>query len=383
MTSDCAHYTGTYCLIGPFKMRQLTLQPERLLQIHQNYLCSQSSSQPTISVWSGKTQSGHVLRFVNFVASHFNSQRWEQYRQNPCDHILEQREQFMCLNVLPWAWDVLRSSFTPPRVQEPSECQRMDKRYEKLLLPLTSSSSLSALGQTVFEGSKHLLTYFTCGQTLLLTKSVIPAPLSEMENNTSEPAEDARRFSEHKFFYMIWVIFFGVILGIGGSLLENVQVNPMMKIFASGPFVIAVLTLNKIVLLRRFSITHMYVVASFIAIFTNYLGPPNPLKVLFVLAGLAFDAATLFRTKDLSYFNLICGHIAAALCGFSLSFLMTALLSRDLAFSLIPVFLIVGAIYIAMIFPISWIIWKTIIIKHPPSIVLQIRATIGQGSSNS
>lgn len=68
MTSDCAHYTGTYCLIGPFKMRQLTLQPERLLQIHQNYLCSQSSSQPTISVWSGKTQSGHVLRFVNFVA---------------------------------------------------------------------------------------------------------------------------------------------------------------------------------------------------------------------------------------------------------------------------------------------------------------------------
>jgi hypothetical protein len=104
----------------------------------------------------------------------------------------------------------------------------------------------------VFEGSKHLLTYFTCGQTLLLTKSVIPAPLSEMENNTSEPAEDARRFSEHKFFYMIWVIFFGVILGIGGSLLENVQVNPMMKIFASGPFVIAVLTLNKIVLCGAF-----------------------------------------------------------------------------------------------------------------------------------
>ena len=194
----------------------------------------------------------------------------------------------------------------------------------------------------------------------------------ELSANKPQPARD-----DNKFFYMIWVIFFGVVLGVGGSLLENVQVNPMAKIFASGPFVIVALSLNKLVLLRRFSITHMYVIASVIAIFTNYLGPPSPLKPLFILAGLSFDSGTMFRTDGLKYFNLVIGHLCAAITGFSLSFLMTALLSWDLARGLISIFLLVGGIYIVMIFPISWLVWRAIPIHNPPEIVSQIRATIG------
>ena len=210
---------------------------------------------------------------------------------------------------------------------------------------------------------------------------------SQISGETKAPTSehgDAERHGppdDGRFFYMIWVIFFGVALGVGGSLLENVQVSPMSKIFASGPFVIIALSLNKIVLLRRFSVAHMYIVASVIAIFTNYLGPPSPLKPLFILAGLSFDAGTLFRTHNLRYYNLVTGHMCSAVSGFGLSFLMTALLSWELARGLASVFLIVGGIYIVMIVPISWLVWKAIPVHNPPEIVTQIRATIGNSAT--
>jgi hypothetical protein len=113
---------------------------------------------------------------------------------------------------------------------------------------------------------------------------------------------------------LVYTVIFGVALAMGGSALEPI---PLFSVTFASPLVALLVTLDKMIVRTRLSVTGMYAVASPIAIFTTYLGPPSPLKLLFILAGLSFDAATLFRTGTrLKLRHLLLGHIAITITGF-------------------------------------------------------------------
>lgn len=80
--------------------------------------------------------------------------------------------------------------------------------------------------------------------------------------------------------------------------------DPLTRSIINGPIVAGLLIVSKLTLLRRFSTTLVIGIASFIAIFTTTFGPPNPYKVAFLLAGLAFDLGTFFRTRSIRPWNL-------------------------------------------------------------------------------
>lgn len=112
----------------------------------------------------------------------------------------------------------------------------------------------------------------------------------------------------------IYTVIFGVSLALGGSALEPF---PLFSVTFASPLVALLVTLDKLVVNTRFSVTAMYAIVVPIAIFTTYLGPPSPLKVLFILAGLSFDAGTLFRTGEkLRLRHLLLGHAAITVTGF-------------------------------------------------------------------
>lgn len=91
--------------------------------------------------------------------------------------------------------------------------------------------------------------------------------------------------SRARLYSLIWTVVFGVALALGGSFLEIIRI-PVLNVTMATFWVAILVTLNKLVLAQRLSVTRMYLVASIIAIFTPYLGPPSPLKPMLILAGL-------------------------------------------------------------------------------------------------
>ncbi|HYK02260.1 MAG TPA: hypothetical protein VE974_10920 [Thermoanaerobaculia bacterium] len=92
-----------------------------------------------------------------------------------------------------------------------------------------------------------------------------------------------------------------------------------MNITAASPWVALLITLNKVVVRRRWSVASMYAVAGTIAIFTTYLGPPTILKPLYIIAGAVFDLAT---RKKITQGRLILGHLWITLVGFAIFWLI-------------------------------------------------------------
>jgi hypothetical protein len=181
--------------------------------------------------------------------------------------------------------------------------------------------------------------------------------------------------SRENIFLIIWTVIFGTALAVGGSALEPLPL-PGLSVTAASPFVALMITLNKLVVFRRFSVTAMYAVAGTIAIFTTYLGPPTILKPLYVIAGLCFDAATLFRTENLRFWNIVLGHLAISVSGFFIFWLIILIMIPGSANAIGKLLLIAAPVHFGISVVIAWIVFRLIPPKNPPKNPPRIVATI-------
>jgi len=181
----------------------------------------------------------------------------------------------------------------------------------------------------------------------------------------------------NELYYLIWTVIFGVALAIGGSALEVFRI-PFLNATLATFWVAILITLNKIVIARPLSVTHMYIVASLISIFTAYLGPPSPLKPILIFAGFSFDLATRFRTTDIHLIDLIFGHFVVTITGFTLVWIIFRIHIPKIASTLIPIFLTAGAVHFIVSVFVSVIIIRLIPPKEPPQNIKHIRDQVNK-----
>lgn len=180
-------------------------------------------------------------------------------------------------------------------------------------------------------------------------------------------------FSQETVYTIIWTVIFGTALALGGSALEPFQI-PFLSITAASPYVALMVTLNKLVVFRRFSVTWMYAVAGVIAIFTTYLGPPTILKPLYILAGLAFDAATLFRVHKLRFWNIVCGHLAITVVGFAIFWAIFSIMVPGSSSVIAKALLVTGPVFFAVSVIVAFFVFRLVPLNNPPRLVANIRS---------
>ena len=193
-----------------------------------------------------------------------------------------------------------------------------------------------------------------------------------MNTSSQKPAQLRRE----NLYLVIWTVIFGTALALGGSVLEPVAV-PYISITLASPYVALMITLNKLVVFRRFSVTLMYCITAAIAVFTTYLGPPSILKPIFILAGLSFDFGTLFRTEKLKFWNIIIGHLLITVFGFlffGINFYVMVPKSID---AVIPVLIVAAPFHFGVSVLVAAIVYKFIPPNDPPDIVKAIRSQLG------
>ena len=177
-------------------------------------------------------------------------------------------------------------------------------------------------------------------------------------------------------YYLIYTVEFGVALAVGGGVLEPFAIPILLTSFAS-VWVCVLISLNKLVLQRQFSVMLMYCVASPIAMVTAYLGPPSPLKIIFIVAGLSFDLGSSLRTTTLKLRHLLLGHLAATITGFLFTWVIYYIHTPDLALKLKPIFLIASLSHFAISVLISCVLYKMIPPgSDAPEVVRRIRSHV-------
>lgn len=180
-------------------------------------------------------------------------------------------------------------------------------------------------------------------------------------------------------YYLIWIIMFGVFLALGGSFLEVVRL-PFFSVTLATFWVAILITLNKIVLCRKFSVTHMYIVGSIIAIFTAYLGPPSPFKPILILAGFSFDLGTRFKTENYKILDFIIGHLLATISGFSLVWILFRIHTPDLAPKLIDIFLVASVAHFITSIVVTFVMFRLLSPNNPPENIAHIRDQVNKNS---
>lgn len=178
-----------------------------------------------------------------------------------------------------------------------------------------------------------------------------------------------------RIFFIIWTVIFGVTLGLGGSVLEPFSI-PGMGVTAASFLVALMVTLNKLILLRPYSVTAMYAVVGLVSIFTTYLGPPSILKPLFVLAGLSFDAGTFFRTKNIRYWNIAVGHVIITITGFFFFWLNVAVMAPGSAKAVGAVLVAASPFHLGISLIIAYGVYEFIPPSDPPEMVQEVRSQV-------
>ncbi len=173
-------------------------------------------------------------------------------------------------------------------------------------------------------------------------------------------------------YYIIWTVIFGTTLGIGGGFFEAISIS-FLNITAASFLVAIIITLNKLVVSRKFSVTFMYLITGTIAIFTPYLGPPSVFKPLFFLAGLSFDAATLFRTDNIKLWNILFGHFVVTVVGFFLFWVNLSIMIPDSSEAVIPLLLAAAPFHFLVSIILGTLIFKLIPPMNPPKYVQNIK----------
>lgn len=194
----------------------------------------------------------------------------------------------------------------------------------------------------------------------------------------STPAEE-RRIPRTRFMFITYVAIFGVIWGIGTSILASaLPPDPITRGIFITWFEVMILFLTKLVVRHPLSVTIALLIASTISIFTFSFGPPNPYKPLFVVSGLAFDAGTLFRTKSLRYWNLVAGLVLYLLVIYPTFFLVIWLIDSAAAYSILPLIPVAAAIYLVEGIICSAVLWRYLNPERAPRSVKAIWRAIGQ-----
>lgn len=173
-------------------------------------------------------------------------------------------------------------------------------------------------------------------------------------------------------YYIGYSVAFGLALGFGGSLLEPVTI-PFLGITFASLLVAVLVTLNKLVVFRKYSVTAMYAVTSIVAIFTTYLGPPSIIKPVFIIAGFSFDAATFFRTKNLKFWNLVLGHLAITITGFFFFWVNVAFVAPGTASAVGWALLAASPVHFLASVIIAYLLFEAIPPSDPPQVVSEIR----------
>lgn len=191
-------------------------------------------------------------------------------------------------------------------------------------------------------------------------------------------SSDYKPLPRHKIMLIIYVAIFGVIWGIGTSVLAGaLPPEPITRSLVIGGFEAAMVLLIKIAIRHPLSVTFAMIIATTIAIFTFSFGPPNPYKPILVIAGFAFDAGTLFRTAKLRLWNLLVGlvcYIVVLCLGFlAILYILEPAVVSDVAKAL-PV---AAGIFLLFGFCLA-IIFYRVLLKSPPSRVREIWRQLGR-----
>jgi len=197
-----------------------------------------------------------------------------------------------------------------------------------------------------------------------------------MDNN---PSSNTRMpVDRGTLILIIYIVIFGVIWGLGSSLLAvTLPADPVTRVIVIGWFEMLIVILAKISIRHPLSTTFCILIATTISIFTFSFGPPNPYKHIFVIAGLGFDAGTLFRTQRLKTWNLVCGAILFVV-GSAIAFpTMAWLLDPSLINPVLAALPLASVIYIAIGVVVSIILGQTIL-KNPPYRIRSMWRQMGQ-----
>lgn len=201
----------------------------------------------------------------------------------------------------------------------------------------------------------------------------------QLEGKMDQTPQQQTLIERQNRYYLFWTVLFGVCLALGGTALEPVPL-PLLPVTGVSLLVPIVITLNKLLLMRRFSITWMYVVASLIAIFTVYLGPPSPAKPIFILAGLSFDLATGLRTRTINLPLLFLGHLVITVVGFLAFWVTLAIYMEPAGRSVLAKLLLFAApahFVVSMIM--TTVVYYAVKPWAPPAYVKRVWATVGAG----
>lgn len=185
------------------------------------------------------------------------------------------------------------------------------------------------------------------------------------------------RMPRSEVYYWIYVAIFGVLWGGGASILAGtLPPEPITRVVVITWYEATVIALTKVVLLRRFSVTHASIVASSISVFTFSFGPPSPYKIMFILAGLAFDAGTGFRTVTLKRQNLVLAFVAFVTVAYPLFALNLYLIDPSILPGVTKLIYIAAGVYVVLGTIISFVIWRYINPDHRPQFVESIQKRI-------
>ncbi len=188
-------------------------------------------------------------------------------------------------------------------------------------------------------------------------------------------AETAMRRGD--VYYWIYVAIFGVLWGGGASILAGtLPPEPITRVFVITWYEATIIALTKLVLLRRLSVTHASIIAAGISVFTFSFGPPSPYKVLFVFAGLAFDAGTGFKTSTLRLRNLITGFVAFVVVAYPIFALNLFLIDPKILPSVKNLIFIAAGTYIVLGALISVLMWRFINPERSPTFVSSIQRRV-------
>ena len=188
--------------------------------------------------------------------------------------------------------------------------------------------------------------------------------------------DKAGHINRSQRYFIIWTVIFGVTLGLGGSALQPFPI-PFLGITADSPLVALMITLNKMVVRRRLSVTAMYCVVTILASFTSYLGPPSLLKPIFILAAFTFDAGTFFRTDNLRFWNVAVGHAAVTISGFAAFWLLVKIHVPATATVVGKALVVAAPIHIIQSVIVAAIVWKALPFNAPPPFIKRIQEQLG------
>lgn len=179
-------------------------------------------------------------------------------------------------------------------------------------------------------------------------------------------------------YYLIYVVIFGVLWGGGASILAGtLPPDPITRVVIITWYEATIIALTKLVLLRRFSVTHAMIIAAGISVFTFSFGPPSPYKILFIVAGLAFDLGTGLKTTALSVHNLVFGFVAFVFVAYPIFALNLYLIDPQVLPTVTNLILIAAGVYVVIGTAISIILWQFMNPKKSPEFVTSIQRRIG------